>query len=148
MEHTSMFLEFIQLQAEDSILEDKGDLYPSLEKAVKEGKDLFKYVEGDRFNPNIHLQCNNRHSAPRSTGCNCAYCRTRHTYAKMKLDLHRKKRSFERFYDIDEEYGKRAYVKFQQEKAELENLISEERKKLYKIKETYKLLGIHSDILL
>jgi len=142
MEKTSLFLEFIELQAEDKILEGKGDLYPKLENALQRGKDLYELSKASSFNLNFHLNANNLYNAITSAGCGCAFCLARHKYAKMKYILHVKKRTL----DVSgtyyyENYDLKTYKRFQEEKEELESKIRKARKEMREIKRVLEILG-------
>jgi len=119
---TSFFVNLINDRAAEIISENKEELLPLIKKAMDEGKRVVIIRNKYRFQLNFHVQANNKDAAPYSIGCGCAYCVARHNYSKAKLDLHRKKRSFDIYMehgyyrspitDVDSEY----ILRFNQEK--------------------------------
>lgn len=93
---TSLFLDLLNAQSVDLIVtERKQELHFRLLTAVAEGKEAVEILASYRFKLNLHIQVENRHNAPYSTGCGCEYCVARHQYAKLRLQLHRRVKHFD-----------------------------------------------------
>lgn len=138
---TSFFISLINDRAAEIISENKVELLPLIKRAVEEGKRVVVIRTKYHFSLNLHVQVNNRDTAPYSTGCGCAYCVARHNYAKAKLELHRKTRSFDNFMDSGY-YGNelsninKEYIdKFNIEREEALNKISQLRNTMLAIQQ-------------
>ena len=145
---TSLWLDIISNQAKVLLVtERKQELQKKIQKAVEAGRFEFRVMSKYNFRSySIHLQIGNVHNAPNSQGCGCAYCRKRHEYAKLKLELHRKSKSFERFLEYGL-YGEQSHYmdsmvkEFNNEKAEMLIKIKKAKQELMEIKQDLKAIG-------
>lgn len=142
MKSISFFLELLEDHAKTRInKEQRGDLIAELYEASNRGRQAYQKVKNHNYFFNIHVQLTNRHNSPYDRGCGCIYCAKRHDYVKLKLKLHKMKKSYEIFWEYRSSVEKSLQDHYEKEKVKLLEEIKEARRELKEIKRALELLG-------
>ncbi len=143
---TSLFIEIIDSHANQVLFsERKEEINAKLMQAIQEGQDIFKLLSEYNFKANLHINAENKHNAPNSTGCGCELCKRRHKYAQLKLNLHRRTRSFENSlsYGFQDNATEKKYIEVFSEEKEMQlKEIEKAKTHYYSLKRKMQLMGI------
>ncbi|HSH52263.1 MAG TPA: hypothetical protein VK982_11130 [Bacteroidales bacterium] len=143
---TSLFMEILKEQAIEKVsTKNNENFLIELKKGIESGKNIFLLYNEYGFKLNRHIHFTNKHTAHTDTGCGCEFCKARHKYASLKVNLHRRIKSYDTFL----EYG---IMQKKEEEKSIENFkefektqrlkIDKARKRFYKIKNEINKLGI------